>query len=112
MPTAQPVIRDKEFAKRLEVAVENHHLAPSGHGRQKWLRDRIHENFSVTLSPEAVTDMGAFLLRCRCTEDRSLHPSCPTHCWLLNSRRAVSIEIIPIITGLESQPLGEYPCSD
>lgn len=54
MPTAQPVIRDREFAKRLEVAVENHHLAPSGHGRQKWLRDRIHENFSVTLSPEAV----------------------------------------------------------
>lgn len=54
MPAAPRVIRDKEFAKRLEISCENHHLSPSGHGRQKWLRDQILDKFSVRLSPEAV----------------------------------------------------------
>lgn len=54
MPAAPRVIRDKEFAKRLEISCENHHLSPSGHGCQKWLRDQILDKFSVRLSPEAV----------------------------------------------------------
>lgn len=54
-PETQPkVIRDKAFAKRLEIAVENHPQAPSGHGRQKWLKDRMSENFNTNVSPEGV----------------------------------------------------------
>lgn len=48
------VIRDKAFAKRIEIACENHSLSPSGHGRQTWLRRAIEEKFGVRLSPEAV----------------------------------------------------------
>jgi transcriptional regulator with XRE-family HTH domain len=48
------VIRDKAFAKRIEIACENHPLSPSGHGRQTWLRRAIEEKFGVKLSPEAV----------------------------------------------------------
>ncbi len=47
------VIRDKAFAKRLETAVQNHPGAPDGHGRQKWLRERIEARFGVKVSPEA-----------------------------------------------------------
>lgn len=48
------VIRDQGFAKRLETAVYNHPQAPDGHGRQKWLRERIESRFNTKLSPEAV----------------------------------------------------------
>lgn len=53
IPTRR-VIRDKNFAKRIELACEKHSLAPSGHGRGKWLRDQLLEQFAVTVSPEAV----------------------------------------------------------
>ena len=48
------VIRDKAFAKRLETATESHPHAPSGHGRQVWLRAQLEEQTSVKVSPEAV----------------------------------------------------------
>ena len=48
------VIRDREFARRLETACENHPRAPSGHGRQTWLRRNLEEQFEVSVSPEAV----------------------------------------------------------
>lgn len=52
---SQPrVIRDKAFAKRLETACENHPRSPSGHGRQKWVRERLQETCNVKVSPEAV----------------------------------------------------------
>ncbi|QXV73608.1 transcriptional regulator protein [Rhizobium phage RHph_X2_30] len=51
---AQRIIRDKSFAKRMEVACENHPRAPSGHGRQKWVREQMAEVFHVKVSPEAV----------------------------------------------------------
>ena len=41
--TAPRVIRDKDFAIRIEKACENHAHAPSGHGRQKWLRDELEQ---------------------------------------------------------------------
>lgn len=47
-------VRDKAFAKRMEIACENHPLSPSGHGRQKWVRDRLLEDFGLRMSPEAV----------------------------------------------------------
>lgn len=54
MPAEAKFLREKEFAKRMAQACENHHLAPDGHGRQKWLRERIFELFSQKLSPEGV----------------------------------------------------------
>lgn len=48
------VIRDKAFAKRLEVATESHPHAPSGHGRQVWLRVQLEEQTHTKVSPEAV----------------------------------------------------------
>lgn len=48
------VIRDKAFAKRLETACENHPHSPSGHGRQKWVREQLKATCNVTVSPEAV----------------------------------------------------------
>ncbi len=53
IPTRR-VIRDKNFAKRIEMACEKHPLAPSGHGRGKWLRDQMMEQHGVSVSPEAV----------------------------------------------------------
>ncbi len=47
------VIRDKGFARRIETACENHPHAPSGHGRQKWVREQL-EAQGTTVSPEAV----------------------------------------------------------
>lgn len=50
-----PIIRDKAFAKRLEKAcIENPNCPTDGvRGKQKWLRDRIEELFSITVTPEA-----------------------------------------------------------
>lgn len=53
--TTPSVVREKEFAKRLEIACENNPHSPSGHGRQSWLRERImDQNRDVRVSPEAV----------------------------------------------------------
>lgn len=48
------VIRDKAFAKRLETAIYNHAHATKGHGKQKWLREKIESRFGTKVSPEAV----------------------------------------------------------
>jgi transcriptional regulator with XRE-family HTH domain len=53
MPTER-VIRDKGFAKRIADAVESHPHAPSGHGRQKWIREQLEERFNTIVSPEAL----------------------------------------------------------
>lgn len=47
-------IRDKAFAKRIETACEKHPRAPSGHGRQTWVRKALEEQFGLKVSPEAV----------------------------------------------------------
>lgn len=54
---AQPVIRDKEFAKRLERACElNPNVPTDGQraGKQKWVYDSLAERFGVRVSPEGV----------------------------------------------------------
>ena len=48
------VIRHKDFAKRIEIACENHAHAPSGHGRQVWLKNALEEKFDEKVSTEAV----------------------------------------------------------
>lgn len=48
------VVRHKDFAKRIEMACENHPHAPSGHGRQVWLKNTLEENFAEKVSREAV----------------------------------------------------------
>lgn len=50
------VIRDKAFAKRLEIACEgNPHCPTDQHrGKQKWIYDKLLEEFGVRVSPEAV----------------------------------------------------------
>ncbi len=53
-PKKVRIIRDKAFAKRLETAVYAHPQAPDGHGKQKWLRDRIEGRFGAKVSSEAV----------------------------------------------------------
>ena len=35
------IVRDIEFAKRLERALDQHDAAPSGHGRQRWLATKM-----------------------------------------------------------------------
>lgn len=50
---AANVIRDGEFAKRLNMACESHPRAPSGWGIQAWLRREL-ENEGVKVYPEAV----------------------------------------------------------
>ncbi len=50
----QRIVRDKDFARRLDIAVSGHPLAPEGHGRQKWLRERVEGRFKIKLSPEGV----------------------------------------------------------
>lgn len=54
IPKKVPIVRDREFAKRLEAAIYGHSQAPDGHGRQKWLRERIESRFNTKVSPEAV----------------------------------------------------------
>lgn len=49
-----PVIRHKEFAKRLEQACQNHAHAPSDHGKQKWLREELQDKYNIKVSREAV----------------------------------------------------------
>jgi len=44
----------KDFAQRLQSAMKDHPHAPPGHGRQRWLRDRIKERAEIDVSPEAV----------------------------------------------------------
>lgn len=53
MPTER-VIRDKAFARRIADAVESHPHAPSGHGRQKWIREQLEQRFGTKVSPEAL----------------------------------------------------------
>jgi hypothetical protein len=48
------VVRHKDFAKRIEIACENHPRAPSGHGRQVWLKNTLAESFGEKVSGEAV----------------------------------------------------------
>ena len=47
------VIREKEFARRLELACERHAHSPSGHGRQKWVRNQLTDKMGITVSAEA-----------------------------------------------------------
>lgn len=49
-----PVIRDKNFAKRLETAILGNPSAPDGHGRQKWLREQLDSRFRRKVSAEAL----------------------------------------------------------
>jgi hypothetical protein len=51
---ASKIIRDKAFAKRIEQSTENHPHAPSGHGRQKWVKDQLEVKFNENVSAEAV----------------------------------------------------------
>jgi hypothetical protein len=54
-PEARPSDpKDKEFAARLDTAINGHPGSPDGHGRQKWLRERMLQFASVDVSPEAV----------------------------------------------------------
>lgn len=50
------VIRDKAFAKRLEVACEGHPHCPTDQyrGKQKWLYEGLESEFGVKVSAEAV----------------------------------------------------------
>lgn len=52
----QPVIRDKAFAKRLEIACEGNPHCPTDEyrGKQKWVYDNLLEQFGIKVSPEAV----------------------------------------------------------
>lgn len=48
------VIRDKAFAKRLQLACENQPLCPeAGRGQQKWIYDQLLANHGIRVSPEA-----------------------------------------------------------
>ena len=51
--TSKPI--DKEFIRRLEQACENHPLCPSSHGRQKWIREKLLEQFGTKVSAEAMS---------------------------------------------------------
>ena len=46
---------DAEFASRLSQAFEKHLDAPSGRGRQKWLLDKLQENYGRSFSGEAAS---------------------------------------------------------
>ena len=50
------VIRDKAFAKRLEIACEGHPHCPTDQyrGKQKWLYEGLDSEFGVKVSAEAV----------------------------------------------------------
>lgn len=52
----QPVIRDKEFAKRLESACEANPHCPTDEyrGKKKWIYDNLEEQFGIKVSAEAV----------------------------------------------------------
>lgn len=54
--TKPRVIRDKAFAKRLEVACEGHPHCPTDQyrGKQKWLYEGLESEFGVKVSAEAV----------------------------------------------------------
>lgn len=54
--TIQPIIRDKAFAKRLEIACEGNPHCPTDQyrGKQKWVYDNLLEQFAIKVSPEAV----------------------------------------------------------
>lgn len=48
------IIRDKDFAARLDKAVASRLGGQDGHGRQKWLRLELERKTGSTMSPEAV----------------------------------------------------------
>lgn len=55
--TDQPVriIRDPEFARRLESACDGHpHVPPLHRGRLTWIRDHLVKNFNLDVSVETV----------------------------------------------------------
>jgi len=51
-----PVVRDKAFAKRLEIACEGNPHCPTDlyRGKQKWVYDGLESEFGVKVSSEAV----------------------------------------------------------
>lgn len=54
--TKQPIIRHKDFARRLEVACEGNPHCPTElyRGKQKWIYDGLEEEFGIKISSEAV----------------------------------------------------------
>lgn len=50
------IIRDKAFAKRLEIACESHPHCPTDQyrGKQKWIYEQLDSEFGVKVSAEAV----------------------------------------------------------
>lgn len=55
-PKPTKKIRDKGFAKRLEIACENNPNCPTDEyrGKQKWIYDNLESRYGVRVSPEAV----------------------------------------------------------
>lgn len=45
---------NRDFIRRIHAAIDMNSDAPSGNGRQKWLRDRIMARAGKDLSPQAV----------------------------------------------------------
>lgn len=62
-----PVIRDKEFARRLEMACEGNPNCPTNEhrGKQKWLRDQLLAKHQIKTSPEGVSRWFAGVMRPR-----------------------------------------------
>lgn len=54
--STHPVIRDREFARRLEIACEGNPHCPTDQyrGKQKWIYDNLQAQFGIKVSPEAV----------------------------------------------------------
>lgn len=44
----------EDFAKRLDIAMHQNSEAPSTHGRQKWLRERLSDRYNIDVSSAAV----------------------------------------------------------
>jgi transcriptional regulator with XRE-family HTH domain len=59
-PAAVRVVRDKEFARRLEVACDNHpHVPAYNQGRLTWLVKHFQERFGQKISPETARKWAA-----------------------------------------------------
>lgn len=54
LPITKGPTGNKDFAKRLATACENHPLAPPFHGRQVWLARRLEEQYAIKVSRESV----------------------------------------------------------
>lgn len=54
-PPTQRIIRDAEFAKRLESACDGHpHVPPLHRGRLTWFRDQLQQRFKMSVTTETV----------------------------------------------------------